>query len=80
MSFWRSATSGTEAKIPTCISDIPRIDGTRYEMNVRSFVWIGLNDGSTAGGTPATAWLTAARTKPTSWRVVASAPLWLGSV
>ncbi len=62
ISFVRSATSGMAAKIPTCISDIPRIDGTRYEMNERSFVWMAANVGRTAGGTPAACWLTAART------------------
>jgi hypothetical protein len=80
MSFCRSATSGIAANTPTCMSDIPRIDGTRYEMNVRSLVWTGWNEGSTAGGRPVAAWLTCERTKPTSWRVAPSAELWLGSV
>ena len=50
ISFWRSATSGIAENTPSCISDMPRIDGTRYEMNERSFVWTGWNEGSTAGG------------------------------
>ena len=29
MSFWRSATSGTAAKMPGCMSAIPRMLGTR---------------------------------------------------
>src|SRR6476661_1947237 len=80
ISFWRSATSGTAENTPSCMSDMPRIDGTRYEMNVRSAVWIGWNAGWTAGGWPVAAWFTAARTNPTSWRVDPSAELWLGSV
>ena len=52
MSFWRSATSGIAAKMPSCMSAIPRMLGTRYETALSCWVWIVAGWAAMATGRP----------------------------
>ena len=80
ISFSRSATSGIAANTPSCMSDIARIDGIEVREEVEVVRLDRLEAGERRPAGRSTAWFTAPRTNPTSWRVRPSDVLWLGSV